>query len=270
MMPVSLHIFGYLNDFLPNARRQRIFTVQIDGTPSVKDLIESVGVPHTEIDVIAVNGASVNFTYLAREDDRIEVFPLFAELDIAPVIHLIPQSPQEPRFILDVHLGRLAAYLRMLGFDTWYENACDDPVLAQRSSDEGRILLTRDVGLLKRSLVTHGYFVRGTHPERQVEEVVHRYALMPKAVPFSRCLRCNARTVTVPKVEIEDQLVSQVRERYEEFSRCSDCGQIYWKGSHYQHMERLVERLVADVVSEQGAAHLMHAKQTKRTGGAEP
>lgn len=270
MTPVSLRVFGHLNDFLPYARRQRTFTLHIDSAPSVKDLIESVGVPHTEVDVIAANGASVDFAYLVREDDCIEVFPLSSESNISPVIHLIPQPPQEPRFILDVHLGRLAAYLRMLGFDTAYENACDDPVLAQRSHDEGRILLTRDVGLLKRSLVTHGYFVRETQPERQVEEVVRRYALMSIAAPFSRCLRCNGHPVNVQKAEIADQLVSQVRERYDEFSRCPDCAQIYWKGSHYQHMERLVERLSLDLLSEHGAARTMQAQQTKRIGEADP
>lgn len=264
MAPVSLHVFGHLNDFLPYARRQQSFTVRVDGTPSVKDLIESVGVPHTEIDMIVVNGASVDFAYLAHEDDHIDVFPLFTESDISPVIHLIPPRPPEPRFILDVHLGRLAAYLRMLGFDTWYENACDDPVLAQRSRDEGRILLTRDVGLLKRSVVTHGYFVRETNPERQVEEVVRRYALMPIASPFSRCLRCNGSPVTVQKAEIADQLDSQVRERYDEFSRCPDCDQIYWKGSHYQHMERLVERLAAEVIAEQAAVPMPHIDHMKR------
>jgi uncharacterized protein with PIN domain len=255
MGSVSLRVFGHLNDFLPYARRRQTFTLQVEGTPSVKDLIESVGVPHTEIDVIAANGVSVDFAYLVREDDHIEVFPLFSEITISPVIHLIPQPPQQVRFILDVHLGRLAAYLRMLGFDTAYENACDDPVLALRSHDEERILLTRDVGLLKRSVVTHGYFVRQTQPDRQVEEVVRRYALMPQAVPFSRCLRCNAPTVVVHKADIKEQLIAQVHERYDEFSRCPGCGQIYWKGTHYQHMELLVARLMSDAAPEK-ARHI--------------
>lgn len=250
MAAVSVRVFGHLNDFLPYARRQQAFTLRIDGTPSVKDLIESVGVPHTEIDVITANGTSVDFAYLVREDDRIEVFPLFSETNLSPVIHLTPPPPQEPRFILDVHLGRLAAYLRMLGFDTAYDNACDDPELAQRSRDEGRILLTRDVGLLKRSAVTHGYFVRETQPDRQVEEVVRRYNLKPKTAPFSRCLRCNAPTVVVHKTEIKDQVMSQVHERYDEFSRCPGCGQIYWKGTHYQHMERLVEHLMGEAAPQ--------------------
>lgn len=250
MVPVSLRVFGHLNDFLPYARRQQTFILRIENTPSVKDLIESVGVPHTEIDVITANGASVDFAYLVREDDRIEAFPIFSQITLSPVIHLTPQPPQEPRFILDVHLGRLAAYLRMLGFDTAYENACDDPVLAQRSHDEGRILLTRDVGLLKRSVVTYGYFVRETQPDRQIEEVVRRFALISKTAPFSRCLRCNAPTVVVHKAEIKDQVISQVHERYDEFSRCPGCGQVYWKGTHYQHMERLVERLIGEAAPQ--------------------
>ncbi|HEX8035701.1 MAG TPA: Mut7-C RNAse domain-containing protein [Ktedonobacterales bacterium] len=255
MTAVSLRVFGHLNDFLPYARRRQTFTLQIEGTPSVKDLIESVGVPHTEMDIITANGVSVDFAYLVREADHIEVFPLFSATTTSPLIHLIPQPPQEMRFILDVHLGRLAAYLRMLGFDTAYENACDDPVLAQRSHDEGRILLTRDVGLLKRGVVTRGYFVRETQPDRQIEEVVRRYALMPKAAPFSRCLRCNAPTVVVLKADIKEQLISQVHERYDEFSRCPGCGQIYWKGSHYQHMELLVARLMSDTAAER-ARHI--------------
>ena len=244
MAAVSLRFFEQLNDFLPYARRERTTTLRLDGNPSVKDLVESVGVPHTEIDVIVANGVSVDFAYSVQENDSIEVFPLAAETTISPVIHLIPRPPRQPRFILDVHLGRLAAYLRMLGFDTWYENACDDPVLAQRSRDENRILLTRDVGLLKRSAVTHGYFVRQTQPERQVEEVVRRYALAPQAAPFSRCLRCNGHLTIVSKADIQKQLPSETLERYDKFRRCPDCGQIYWRGSHYQHMERLVERLL--------------------------
>ncbi len=242
-MTLSMHIHGQLNDFLPYARRDRLFALAVEGAPAVKDVIESVGVPHTEIDAIFANGVSVTFAHIVAEGERLDVYPPESDLPAGPVIHLQPESLEEPRFILDVHLGRLAAYLRLLGFDTAYANDCDDPVLAERSARENRILLTRDVGLLKRGIVRYGYFVRATRPERQLEEVVRRYHLNGAGMPFSRCLRCNTPLVSVAKIAIADRLPPRVREEYNEFWRCPSCDQLYWRGSHYQHMLKLVERV---------------------------
>src|SRR5262249_31383318 len=156
MNRACFRFYAELNDFLPPGRRGVTFTYSFEGSPSIKDLIEALGVPHTEVDLILVNGESVDFAYRVREGDRISVYPVFESLDITPLLRVRPRPLRETRFVLDTHLGRLAAYLRLLGFDTLYRNDAGDDELARISSGEGRILLTRDRGLLKRSQVTHG------------------------------------------------------------------------------------------------------------------
>jgi uncharacterized protein with PIN domain len=246
MDTVTIRFHGNLNDFLPYRRRERAFEFEarVEGRPAVKDVIESLGVPHPEVDVIVANGRSVDFGYLAREGDRIEVYPVGATPDVAPALHLAPEPPA-PRFVLDVHLGRLAAYLRMLGFDALYENQRDDDVLARIAHDEQRILLTRDVGLLKRGAVIYGQYVRETAPERQAAEVLRRYGLQDAIAPFTRCLRCNGPLVPVEpdSAAVLAQAPERVRRRHDKFERCADCGKVFWKGTHYARMRGLIARL---------------------------
>lgn len=246
MAQVTIRFYAELNDFLPRERRQRPFTVTVAGQPTVKDLVESLGVPHTEIELIVVHGVSVDFTYTVREGDAISVYPVFESLDVTPLLRVRPQPLREPRFVLDVHLGRLATYLRMLGFDTRYENDADDPTLARVSAEEHRILLTRDRGLLKRGTVTHGYYVRETNPERQLAEVCRRFDLAGAIAPFSRCLRCNGPLVAAPKATVLDRLPPRVRAEYDEFQACPSCGGVFWQGTHYQRMRQLIARLTGD------------------------
>lgn len=156
MSQVTIRCYAELNDFLPRQRRYRSFTHPWPGRTSIKDLIESLGIPHTEIDLILVNGKSVDFSYLVQPGDRISVYPVFESIDITPLVRVRPRPLREPRFVLDTHLGKLASYLRLLGFDTVYQNDADDATLARISATEHRILLTQDRGLLKRRLVTHG------------------------------------------------------------------------------------------------------------------
>jgi len=236
--------------FLTPAQRHGTFELNVDGSPSIKDVVESVGVPHTEPDTILVNQVSVPYSYLVRDGDQIQVYsvrsgtsPLLGLEN--PLHHLQPPNPTDATFILDVHLGRLAAYLRMLGFDTLYQNYCDDDVLAHISSNERRILLTRDVGLLKRSIVIYGYFVRQTIPIDQLEEVIYRYDLSSKLEPFKRCIRCNGLLELVPKAAIAGEVPENIATAYETFQRCRSCRQIYWKGTHFQRMQSLTERLLA-------------------------
>src|SRR5512139_2321615 len=237
-----------LNDFLPPTQRQVAFEHDWRGAPSIKHLIESLGVPHTEVDLILVNDRSVDWAYQPQADDRVAVYPVFESLDITPLIRLRPQPLREVRFVLDGHLGRLAAYLRMLGFDTWYQNYADDAVLAQISKEERRILLTRDQGLLKRSAVTHGYWVRATAPREQLREVLARFDLQRLAQPFTRCLSCNGRLQSVTRDEVTSEVPENAARFYAEFWRCAACGKVYWQGSHYQRMRRLIEetRLTAE------------------------
>lgn len=240
---VTFRFYSELNDFLSPNLRQKSFTKTFNGRVSIKHLIESLGVPHGEIDLILVNGSSVDFSYQAQDDDRVSVYPVFESIDISPVGRLRPEPLRINRFVLDTHLGQLATYLRLAGFDCLYRNDYEDAELAQTSNVERRILLTRDRGLLKRNLVSHGYCIRSTDPEKQLIEVIRRFDLLESMRPFSRCLLCNNPIKPIEKAQIIDRLQSNTKRYYDEFHICSGCNQIYWRGSHYQRMERLLERV---------------------------
>ena len=240
---VQIRFYEELNDFLPAEQRKVTFQHSFKQAGSIKDLIENLGVPHTEIDLILVNGESVDFNYLAQDGDRISVYPVFESLDITPVTHLWQKPLRQTRFVLDIHLGRLAAYLRMLGFDTLYRNDYDDPTLANISVAEQRILLTRDIKLLMRKQITHGYFVRNTQPQQQLLEILNRFDLFKAQQPFTRCMHCNGEINQVDKETIEQQLMPRTKTFYKEFWQCAQCKKVYWKGSHYQRMQQLIASL---------------------------
>jgi uncharacterized protein with PIN domain len=244
MLRISIRFYAELGDFLPPDRRGVTIEYALNEHASVKHVIEALGVPHTEVDLVLVNGESVDFSYLVQDGDRISVYPVFESLDIAPLVRVRPRPLREPRFVLDTHLGKLAAYLRMLGFDTLYRNDYGDETLARLSHGERRILLTRDRGLLKRSIVTHGYHVRETSPERQLVEILRRFDLFRLIAPFRRCMRCNGLLEPVRKDAIADRLEPKTRRYYDEFAICRTCDRIYWKGSHYRDMHRRIEQLL--------------------------
>ena len=252
---VILRFYEELNDFLPDDLRKTDFNHELKKLRSVKDLIESIGVPHTEIDLIVVNEKSVDFNYPVQNGDHISVYPVFKSLPDKVIIEssqlkkIQPQPPGNPRFVLDVHLGRLAAYLRMLGFDTLYHNDYDDPELADISASDHRILLTCDRQLLKRKQITHGYFVRSRQPQRQIPEILSRFDLYHKLQPFSRCMHCNGKTRLVNKKDIESRLLAKTKKYYNEFYQCESCGKIYWKGSHYLKMKDMINKIQAGFVS---------------------
>ncbi len=201
--------------------------------------------PHTEVDLVLVNGESSDFSRLVRNGDRVSVYPVFESLDITPVLRLRPQPLREPKFVLDVHLGMLAGYLRMLGFDTLYANRASDPELVKISAQQGRILLTRDRGVLKHSVVTRGYWLRETDSRRQAEEVVRRFDLARSLRPFTICMVCNGLLTTVSKAEVERQVPQRTLEWCSEFQQCPGCGRVYWEGSHYRRMRLWIEQLAA-------------------------
>jgi uncharacterized protein with PIN domain len=232
-----------LNDFLPLARRFVSFAHSFELPAAVKDMIESMGVPHTEVDLILLNGTPVDFCHPVQDGDRISVYPAFKSLYTRPLLQLRTRL-QDRRFVLDTHLGRLARYLRMLGFDAAYETDRDDKELARISRDEERILLTRDCGLLKRGEVVHGYFVRATEPKLQVVEVLRRFDLLPEVAPFRRCIHCNTLLNPVAKETILERLQSDTRLYYDQFRICPACNRIYWEGSHYEHMQRFIQQIL--------------------------
>ena len=237
-------LYAELNDFVAPGRRGVEFVHEFSGNPSVKDVIESLGVPHTEVDLILADGESVDFSWKLRNGARVSVYPVFESLDITPMTRVRPSPLRDPQFILDGHLRRLARYLRMLGFNARWHNDPPDEELAQIAAEEHRILLTRDVGLLKRSAVTHGYFVRATHPRQQLAEVVDRLDLLHAIAPFRRCLCCNDLLETVPREEVGDVPPPAVLEHHDAFRRCPSCKRVYWWGSHTRRMRALIAEVI--------------------------
>lgn len=312
----EFRFYEELGDFLAPQLRKRSFVHVFDGTPSVKDRIQSLGVPHTEVDLILVDGEPVPFSHRLAGGERVAVYPMFERFELGEANRLRPRPLREPRFVLDVHLGRLASYLRLLGFDTLYRNDYDDDELLQISRAQHRILLTRDTGLLKRSALTHGAFLHATDPRRQLREVCDRFQLDARIAPFTRCARCNGLVVAhAPQEHDPDRVPPKERDpspgepgkrdphpgqaprrepgegdpverdpgrppeiedpdaprpgkldpgklgrrramhwspagiaasRAMPVSRCRDCGQVYWPGSH---LARLRQRLAEVGVS---------------------
>lgn len=252
-MHSSIRFYAELNDHLAPGERYGTLEKTLYVPCSVKDLIESFGVPHAEVDLITANGESVDFSYLVRDGDRISVYPMFESLDITPELRVRPHPLREPRFVLDVHLGKLAAYLRMLGFDTAYRNCFSDEELVKVSARERRILLTRDRGVLKHSAVTHGYWLRETDSRRQAAEIVRRFDLRRAIQPFTRCMACNGILDPVAKDQVIDLLPPRTAELYDEFRQCPQCRRVYWKGSHHARMQRWIAGLLPE--SEDAPPH---------------
>ena len=237
-----MRFYAELNDFLTADRRQRAFTYGFVGTPSVKDTIEAIGVPHTEVDVILVDGKSVDFDHLLEGGERVAVYPVFERYDVSPVTRLRPAPLRQTRFIADVHLGALARKLRLLGFDTVWERDLDDPTIIDTAARERRIILTRDKGILKNGNVTHGYWLRETDPELQLEEVIRAFDLSRSIKPYVRCMECNGELEAIERSDAAQSVPLQVFLVYREFRRCKGCGRIYWRGSHLERLDSLVER----------------------------
>jgi uncharacterized protein with PIN domain len=247
-MPNALFYFhGELNDFLPPERPCAGYGVKFNGHETVKHIIETLGVPHPEIDVILVNNKSVEFSYLPVSGDQIDVYPSSDGVVETQIYRLKPVPLQYYRFVVDIHLGKLANYLRLLGFDTLYRNNYDDIEIAEISHQENRILLTRDLGLLKRSVVRYGYFVREKFPKKQLVEIVKRFDLTASAKPFSRCANCNGVLKWIDKENIVHRLESKTIKYYSEFRTCNSCDQIFWKGSHFNKMEKFFDRILKKV-----------------------
>ncbi len=241
MKKVCFRFYEELNDFLPEEKHKVRFTHNYIDRASVKDVIESLGVPHTEVDLILINSKSVGFDYLINNGDNISVYPVFESLDITIVQHLRPKPLREPKFIADVHLGKLTRYLRMMGFDVLYKNNFDDKEIVSLSLAEMRAILTKDRGILKRSEVTHGYWVRSTKIKEQVIEVIKRFDLKNIIKEFSRCIECNSMLKPISKNQIIDDLPPKVSKSMAEFSQCPACKKNYWKGTHHQKMLSFIQ-----------------------------
>jgi uncharacterized protein with PIN domain len=250
MKKVWFRFYEELNAFLPSGKRKVSFEYFFTGNPSVKDTIEAIGVPHVEVDLILVNGTAVDFSYKIRENDNISVYPVFESFDISQVSPLWQRPLREIKFILDVHLGKLAKYIRLCGFDTLYETDLDDSKIIEISVNEKRIILTRDKELLKNKRVTHGYWLRSQRPVEQVREVFRRFDLRKLINPFTRCLECNSILESVQKENIIERLQPDTRKYYNVFKKCPSCDRLYWEGSHFEKMRMLIDNLTDTGIDE--------------------
>jgi uncharacterized protein len=231
MSTAGFRFLGRLNDFLADDQKGLPHQVEFRGRQSIKHLVESLGVPHPEIGRVQINGREGSIDTITQDADQVEVHPIQNG------------CPIEPRFLLDNHLGRLAAYLRMLGFDCLYRNDYQDQELVEILQGEDRILLSRDRHLLMRKAVVHGYCPRSLDSLAQLTEVIQRFDLRHRIAPFHRCLRCNHPLESIPKEAVLDRLEPLTKLYFNEFHICPDCKQIYWKGSHYEQMQEVVQKL---------------------------
>ena len=234
--------YAQLNDFLPPGRRGRRFIHAISGTSSIKDTVEALGVPHPEIDLVLVNGASVDFAYRIQSGDRVSVYPAFRSLDLAGMYRVGADPPEPLRFVVNGHLGKLASFLRLAGFDALVLD--DAAAVGTAASRDGRVVLTRDRDLLKRNAIQCGRYVRSTDPEAQLAEVFERFDLAYRVEPFTRCLRCNELVRSIVKADLADRVPPRSRARFEHFVVCPACNRVYWRGSHYERLRCLLERVL--------------------------
>lgn len=240
----SFRFFAELNDFLPLSFRQREIERSCPPEASVKHMIEVFGVPHTEVELILVNGVSARFERRVANGDRVAVYPAFSAFDTAALTSLPGRPLRGDRFVADSHLGRLARQLRMLGFDTLYENGYHDRDIARISAEQDRIVLSRDRNLLIHKAIVRGCFLHATSCEQQVLEVMTRLDLARAVRPFTRCLVCNGLLREAVKDDVASRLPPMSSLYYSRFKECPDCGRVYWEGSHLRLMRSRVERIV--------------------------
>ena len=248
MEPVlTIRIADELLLFLPAARRRAVQEVPHDGTSTLGHVVESLGVPLPEIGALVVDGERVDPGHLPQAGAEVAVLAVPRPQPVP-----LPDGQTAPRFLLDVHLGTLARRMRLLGLDTAYHNDMDDPALVVQANEEGRILLTQDRGLLRRRALWFGAYVRGSKPDDQLRDLLGRFA--PELRPWTRCTACNGVLATVDKQEVERDLADGTRRSYDVYGRCTDCGQVYWRGAHGGHLERIVREAVRAVEEARSGA----------------
>lgn len=249
MVSATFRFYGELNDFIAPARRRREFESPCARAATTKHMIEALGVPHTEVELVLLNGEPAGFDRLIEDGDRIAVYPAFSSLDAGTLLRVREQPAGELRFVADAHLGALARFLRMAGFDTLYDNNYMDGEIEQVAIGEGRIVLTRDRELLKRRGIARGCYVHSIRAVDQFREIVRRLGLAGSMKPFTLCLKCNAPLREAARAEVVDRLPPSVRENHTEFSVCDKCHGIFWKGSHWRRMCAALEQSATAAVS---------------------
>jgi uncharacterized protein with PIN domain len=245
MPTATFRFYEELNDFLPPERRKHDFDAVFKGRESVKDMIEAVGVPHTEVDLILVNGESVDFEYILQDGDRVSVYPVFECLDIRDVTHLRDLPLRETRFIADGNIGDIVKYMRALGLDVYCDPGMSPRDIIRISREEKRTILTKSRKLLKYRDVTRGIFIRAGTTVEQIRRIIDFLSLRGVIAPFSRCLECNRSLVMVTKKSVFDRVPPKAREFYDDYSHCSGCDRIYWQGTHFARIKNVVDEILA-------------------------
>ena len=244
MPKITFRFYEELNDFLPKNRRKADFETMYKGKRSIKDMIESLGVPHTEVDLILVNGKSVDFNYILQDKDRVSVYPVFESLNITNVTHLRKTPLRRNKFIADINLGNIVKYMRALGLDLFYDSLLSTREIIEISERENRIILTKNSKLLKFKDVSHGIFIRPGTTTEQIRRIIDYLDIKDDIKPFSRCLQCNTLLDVVPKENILNKIPPMTIEFCDEYFQCQSCGKIYWKGTHFINMMRVLKQIL--------------------------
>ena len=240
----TFRFYEELNDFLPKHRRKTDFEAKFKGKRSIKDMIEALGVPHTEIDIILVNGNSVDFNYILQDEDRVSVYPVFESLNITNVTQLRKIPLRRNKFIADINLGDIVKYMRILGLDLYYDPLLSTREIIEISKRENRVILTKSRKLLKFKNVSHGIFIRPGTTAEQIRRIIDYLDIKDNIKPFSRCLRCNTLLNIVLKEKILDRIPPKTKEFCDEYVQCQSCDKIFWKGTHFINMKKIVSQIL--------------------------
>jgi uncharacterized protein with PIN domain len=244
MSEATFRFYEELNDFLPKHRIKIDFQASFQGKRSIKDMIESLGVPHTEIDLILVNGKSMDFNYILQDGDRVSVYPVFESLSIESVTRLRGIPLRRTRFIADCNLGNIVRYMRALGLDVYFQPSLSPREIIEISKDETRIILTKSRKLLKFKDVTHGIFIRPGTAVEQIKRIINYMDIKGRTKPFSRCLRCNNLLESIAKDRVADWIPEKTKVFCDQYGYCKSCDKIYWNGTHYLKMKRVIDRIL--------------------------
>jgi uncharacterized protein len=244
MPKATFRFYEELNDFLPNHRRKTDFEARFKGKRSIKDMIEALGVPHTEIDLILVKGNSVDFNYILQDQDRVSIYPVFESLNIKNVTRLRKIPLRKNKFIADINLGDIVKYMRVLGLDLYYNPLSSTREIIEISKRENRIILTKSRKLLKFKEVSHGIFIHPGTTTEQIRRIIDYLDIKDNIKPFSRCLGCNTLLNIVQKEKILDRIPPKTKAFCDEYVQCPSCDKIYWKGTHFIRMEKVVRKIL--------------------------
>ena len=244
MIDITIRCYAELNDHLLPEQRYTNFRISLPSILSIEELCNQLHIKSDEVDLVLVNGHSVDLTYQIKQDDYISIYPVFESIDIGSVTNVRDVPLRQVKFVLDVHLGKLARHLRLFGFDTLYQHDYSDDVLLNISLSQHRILLSRDASLMSNKLLTHAHLINNTNPRLQLIEVLKYFDLFNLCNPFSRCIECNSLLQPVPKEDIILRIPPLVKEWCNEYQICAPCDRIYWRGSHFQKMDIFVHEIL--------------------------